>query len=111
MKRLPSFFAAIAEAYYVTIAPHNPMGPVATAVNVHLAASTHNFKILEYILPVGMEWADWVDEPYLPKDGYLELRNRPGLGIEVNEEALTGHSYVHWQRTAPVRPDGSTGYI
>jgi galactonate dehydratase len=103
--------AAIAEAHYVTIAPHNPMGPVATAVNVHLAASIHNFKILEYILPIGMEWADWVDEPYLPKDGYLELRNRPGLGIEVNEEAITGHDYVHWQRTAPVRPDGSTGYI
>jgi galactonate dehydratase len=103
--------AAIAEAHYVTIAPHNPMGPVATAVNVHFAAATHNFKILEYIIPTGMEWADWVDEPYLPKDGYLELRDRPGLGIEVNEEAITGQDYVHWQRTAPVRPDGSTGYI
>jgi galactonate dehydratase len=66
---------------------------------------------LEYINPTGSEWADWVDEPYLPKDGYLELRNRPGLGIDVNEEVISKSEYIHWQRTAPVRPDGSTGYI
>jgi len=103
--------AAIAEAHYVTVAPHNPMGPVATAVNVHFAAATPNFKILEYILPLNNEWKNWVDDPYLPKDGYLELRDRPGLGIDVNEEALGQDEYVHWQRTCPVRPDGSTGYI
>ena len=103
--------AAIAEAHYVTIAPHNPMGPVATAVNVHFAAATPNFKILEYILPLNNEWKDWVDEPYLPKDGYLELRDRPGLGIDVNEDAISEDKYVHWQRTCPVRPDGSSGYI
>ena len=40
--------AAMAEAHYVTVAPHNPMGPVATAVNVHFAVSTPNFLILEY---------------------------------------------------------------
>ena len=103
--------AAIAEAHYVTIAPHNPMSPVATAVNVHFAAATHNFKILEYIDPTGTEWERWVDDPYLPKNGYLELRDRPGLGIDVNEAAITDDRYTHWQRTAPVRPDGSTGYI
>ena len=103
--------AAIAEAHYVTVAPHNPMSPVATAVNVHFAAATHNFKILEYINPLGSDWESWVDDPYLPKDGYLELRDRPGLGIDVNEEAITGHEYAYWQRTAPVRSDGSTGYI
>ena len=103
--------AAIAAAHYVTVVPHNPMGPVATAVNVHFAASTHNFKILEYINPTGSVWADWVDDPYLPREGYLELRERPGLGIEVNEDVIEDSRYVHWQRTAPVRPDGSTGYI
>ena len=103
--------AAIAEAHYVSVAPHNPMGPVATAVNVHFAAATPNFKILEYISPLSNEWKDWVDDPYLPKDGYLELRDRPGLGIDVNEDAISEDKYVHWQRTCPVRPDGSTGYI
>ena len=103
--------AAIAEAHYVTVAPHNPMGPLATAVNVHFAAATPNFKILEYILPVDSAWNEWVDEPYLPKDGYLELRDRPGLGVEVNEDAVNKNEYRHWQRTSPIRPDGSTGYI
>jgi len=103
--------AAIAEAHYVSVAPHNPMGPLATAVNVHFAAATANFKILEYLLPTETEWNAWVDEPYLPKDGYLELRYRPGLGVEVNESAIADNEYIHWQRTCPIRPDGSTGYI
>ena len=103
--------ATLAEAHYITVAPHNPMGPVATAVNVHFAAATHNFKILEYVDPTRSEFATWVDDPYLPKDGYLELRDRPGLGIEVDEDAVSRNEYLHWQRTAPVRPDGATGYI
>jgi galactonate dehydratase len=104
--------AALAEAHYVTVAPHNPMSPIATAVNVHFAAATPNFLILEYILPLHCEWRDWVDDPYLPRSGYLELRpDRPGLGIEVNEEAISGNEYVHWQRTCSLRPDGSTAYI
>lgn len=40
--------AALAEAHYVTVAPHNPMGPLATAVNLHFAAAQPNFKILEH---------------------------------------------------------------
>ena len=103
--------AAIAEAQYVTVAPHNPMGPVATAVNVHFAAATHNFSILEYVDPTSADEGKWVDDPYLPKDGYLELRGRPGLGIDVDEDLVKGGQYRRWQRTAPVRPDGSTGYI
>ena len=103
--------AAIAEAHYVTVAPHNPMGPIATAVNLHFAAATPNFKILEYIVPLNSAWKDWVDAPYLPKDGYLIPNDKPGWGLEVNEDAIRNNEYVHWQRTCPVRPDGSTGYI
>ena len=99
--------AALAEAHYVTVAPHNPMGPLATAVNVHFAAAQSNFKILEYRIP---EPVSWTDDPYLPRDGYLELRDRPGWGIEINEKALARGDYVHWERKLPIRPDGSTGY-
>ncbi|MCZ6634328.1 MAG: mandelate racemase/muconate lactonizing enzyme family protein [bacterium] len=101
--------AAIAEAHYVTIAPHNPMGPLATAVNLHFSAATPNFKILEYHLPGDNHW---LDDPYVPTNGYLQLRpDRPGLGVEVDEEAISKDEYRHWQRTCSVRPDGSTGYI
>jgi galactonate dehydratase len=100
--------AALAEAHYVTVAPHNPMGPLATAVNLHFSAAQPNFKILEYRLPLETEW---VVDPYLPKDGYLELRHdRPGWGVEIDEKALAKDDYIHWERKLPIRPDGSTGY-
>ena len=100
--------AAIAEAHYVTVAPHNPMGPLATAVNLHFCAAQPNFKILEYRLP---ERAPYVKDPYLPVGGYLELRpDRPGWGVEIDEDVLARNDYVHWERKLPIRPDGSTGY-
>ncbi len=100
--------AALAEAHFVTVAPHNPMGPLATAVNVHFSAAQPNFKILEYKLP---EQAVWAVDPYLPRDGHLELRpDRPGWGMDIDERALAKDDYVHWERKLPLRPDGSTGY-
>ena len=121
--------AALAEAHYVTVAPHNPMGPLATAVNVHFAAAQPNFRILEYRLPrrtglcvrhrqgrdrrrkrSGGAW--YVKDPYLPKDGYLELRpDRAGWGVEMDTALLGTEDYVNWQRKVPIRPDGSTGYV
>ena len=100
--------AALAEAHFVSVAPHNPMGPLATAVNVHLAAAMPNFKILEYRLPLDVPWA--VD-PYLPVGGYLELRpDRAGWGLEIDPRALERDDYVHWERKLPGKPDGATGY-
>lgn len=114
--------AALADAFYVNVAPHNPMGPLATAVNLHFCAALTNFKILEYRLPKGASYhsdgmsgsdsADYVVDPYLPKDGYLDLRpDRPGWGVEIDEAYLKTDRYVHWERKLPVRPDGSTGYV
>ena len=84
------------------------MGPLATAVNLHFSASIPNFKILEYRLPFD---APYVKDPYLPEGGYLQLRpDRPGWGVEIDEAELAKDSYVHWERTLPVKPDGSFGY-
>jgi len=119
--------AAIAEAHYVTVAPHNPMGPLATAVNLHFSAAQPNFRILEYRLPHGANYAFgdgraapkpepsqgawYVKDPYLPRAGYLELRpDRPGWGVEMDMEVLAKDDYVRWERRVPVRPDGSTAY-
>jgi galactonate dehydratase len=120
--------AALAEAHYVSIAPHNPMGPLATAVNVHFSAAQPNFRILEYRLPHGpgyaygtgkgetaakvTDGARYVKDPYLPTDGYLELRpDRPGWGVEMDMDVLGTEDYVNWTRKVPVKPDGSTGYV
>lgn len=96
--------ATLAEAHFVSIAPHNPMGPLATAVNVHFSAAQQNFRILEYRLPKGQcyvyggtdlekreDETRYVVDPYLPKDGYLELRpDRPGWGVEMDEKNHAG---------------------
>lgn len=100
--------AAIAEAHYVPVAPHNPLGPLATAANVHFAAATTNFGILEY----KPDTVSWCPDPYLPADGYLDLRpERPGWGIEIDEAALRTDDWVSWKRRVPVRPDGSTAWM
>ncbi|MBA2806018.1 mandelate racemase/muconate lactonizing enzyme family protein [Streptomyces sp. KM273126] len=100
--------AAIADAHYVPVAPHNPLGPLATAANVHFAAATTNFDILEY----KPDDVTWCPDPYLPVDGHLPLRpDRPGWGIEIDEAALRTDDWVTWRRKVPVRTDGSTAWM
>jgi galactonate dehydratase len=86
--------AAMADAYYVTFAPHNVGGPLSTAACLHLAACTTNFKIQEHF----NDFVDsWVKEaatgPGYPevKDGYFSLPGGPGLGVTINEEFIKDH--------------------
>jgi galactonate dehydratase len=102
--------AAMAEAEYVVVAPHNPCGPVATAVNVHFALSTQNFVILEYHPDDVPARRELVDEPMVLKDGYLLPPTRPGLGLDINLEACKTHEYKPWHRPFLWREDGSFGY-
>ncbi len=103
--------AGMAEAFYVTMAPHNPMGPVATAVNVHLAAAIPNFLILEYHPDDSAPRRDLIDEPMELRNGYLELPTRPGLGIDLNLDGIAKYPARPWRRGAPTRADGSFAFI
>ena len=103
--------AAVAEANYVTVAPHNPLGLLSTAVCVHLAACIPNFLILEYRGDHDRPKAQFVDEPWRPVNGYLELPTRPGLGMELDVDAIESHPPIHWDRGFPTRADGSPGFI
>jgi galactonate dehydratase len=104
--------AALAEAEYVVVAPHNPCGPVATAVNVHFALSTHNFLILEYRPDDDPDRAAVVDTPVRLEDGYLLPPERPGLGLDLNVAALKemAGTYKAWHRRFLWRTDGALGY-
>ena len=86
--------AAMADAAYVTFAPHNVGGPLSTAACLHLAACTTNFKIQEHF----NDFVDsWVKEaatgPGYPevKDGYFPLPGGPGLGVTPNEDFIKEH--------------------
>ena len=85
--------AAVAEAYYIPFAPHNPSGPVANAATLQLAACCPNFSILE-IMYSDVDWRkDVTNESLSYKDGYIAIPEKPGLGIEINEEACLNHPY------------------
>jgi len=102
---------AVAEANYVTVAPHNPLGLLSTAVSVHLAASTPNFVILEYHGKNESARSRFVDDPWKPVDGYMSLPERPGLGMELNLEAIAASPPIDWNRGFPTYNDGSAGFI
>lgn len=85
--------AAEAECRYIPFAPHNPSGPVANAATLQLAATCPNFSILE-IMYSDVEWRkDVVTEQLEYSDGYMKIPDRPGLGIEINEEECNKHPY------------------
>lgn len=85
--------AAVAEAYYIPFAPHNPSGPVANAATLQIAACCPNFSILE-IMYSDVEWRKDVTNEFLEyKDGYITIPSKPGLGIEINEEECLKHPY------------------
>lgn len=85
--------AAVAEAYYIPFAPHNPSGPVANAATLQLAACCPNFSILE-IMYSDVEWRkDVTNESLEYNDGYITIPDKPGLGIDINEEECLKHPY------------------
>ena len=91
--------AAEAECRYIPFAPHNPSGPVANAATLQLAASCPNFCILEIMYSDVDYRKDVTTEKLEYKDGYITIPDKPGLGIEINEEECLKHPYqVHTLR-------------
>jgi len=104
--------AAIAESHYVQVAPHNPLSPLATIVNIHFAASTPNFLILEYHPDDESPRKDLVmGEAIVAKDGYLEIPDKPGWGYEMNEEVFKRLPGKTWHRGFSYTPDGAPSFI
>ena len=84
--------AGMAEAYYASIAPHNPLGPISLAAGLQLAAAIPNFLCQEQVtLGEG-----YLKEPFIVENGHVALPTKPGLGIELDEEAIAeklGHDW------------------
>jgi len=87
--------AALAEAHYVGMAPHNPNGPIATMVNLHFAATIPNFTILETVGSAEDEKAagEFLKNPVRMRDGYLPLPGGPGFGFELTDHILQSEPY------------------
>jgi galactonate dehydratase len=103
--------AAVAEAHYVTVAPHNPLGLFSTAAGVHHAASINNFAILEWHGDHKKKKSEFVNESWIPVDGYFELPTAPGLGMTLNHEVIAANPPAHWDRGFAAYSDGSPGFL
>lgn len=83
--------ATLAEAHYVLMAPHVWGGPVITAAALQIDANIPNFLIQESIYKSRHFFDELVKEPFQWEDGYLVVPDRPGIGIELDEEKLEKH--------------------
>lgn len=89
--------AALAETHYVAVGPYHNGGPVNSVAAIHLSASLPNFFIQQIPRPAAGRDRAMRDE-IVPGhhesavDGFAQLLNKPGLGIEVNEQALGKYS-------------------
>lgn len=85
--------AGMAEAYYAAIAPHNPLGPISLASGLQLAASIPNFLCQEQVtLGEGL-----LKQPFKVEKGYVALPEGPGLGIELDEDAVDKRRDHDWR--------------
>ncbi|WP_028274557.1 galactonate dehydratase [Atopococcus tabaci] len=86
--------AAMAEAYDMAVAPHAPYGPIALAATLQVDACTPNVFIQEQSLGIhynkGFDLLDFVKnkEVFQYTNGYVDLPNKPGLGLELDEDLI-----------------------
>ena len=102
--------AGWAEAHYIDLMPHNPLGPICTAATIHLAAAVPNFSWLEVrVSPTERRTLDWELFPVQPtlEGTSFPVPEAPGLGVEFNEELAQQQSFKFWEPPHLHHRDGS----
>ncbi len=92
--------AGMAEAHYAQIAPHLYCGPIEAAANIQLGTCSPNFLIQESIETFGGFHAELLKDPITWEDGYIIPPEKPGLGVELDEEVAAQHPY-----SGPIFPE------
>lgn len=107
--------AAMAEMHDMAVAPHAPYGPIALAATLQIDASTPNVFIQEQSLGIhynkGFDLLDFVNNKdiFQYKDGFVDLPNKPGLGLELNEDLIKEISKeeLYWRNPLWKNYDGT----
>ena len=99
--------AALCDTFGVSMAPHNPLGPIATMVNIHLGFATPNFLIQE-VMRSDVPWRDAIVSGVTPIiGGYVVPSQAPGIGIEINFDEAAKHPYQDVNPVQWYHHDGS----
>jgi len=86
--------AAMAEPYFIGVSPHNYNSTsVALAATVQVSVTLPNFLVLEYFLPYEEISKEIAPDAFVPKDGFIDLPRKCGLGISVDERFLRAQKY------------------
>ena len=106
--------AGWAEAHYMDLMPHNPLGPVCTAATVHLAAAVPNFSWMELFANPLRQDRGHYDPTIFPVQLQVDMAtarfpvpNGPGLGVEVNEEYIQQQEFKFAEPPKLRKRDGS----
>ncbi len=100
--------AALAEAHHVGVVPHNPLSPVSTAACIQIAASVPNFALQEYPTGEGEPpKSEIVKEVLECDDGFIKIPDRPGIGVELTENAAEKYPFKARSRNTRLHIDGS----
>lgn len=102
--------ALMSELYFGSIAPHNPLGPISLAACLQVDACSPNFLVQEH--PGNPDGGDlgvgYLKEPFVMKNGYIDVPTKPGLGVELDEDALKEKLYDgKWTTPRQYFKDGS----
>jgi galactonate dehydratase len=106
---------AMAECHHLPCCPHNPSGPVANAATLHLAACMPNFAFLETMSSDVPYRKELTTEQLRIVDGAMLIPDSPGLGLDIDEEAIARYPYQpitlrHYDgRLTDIRPPDATG--
>jgi galactonate dehydratase len=99
--------AAMAETYLVSVACHNPQGPISTAASLHVGFATPNYLIQE-VVRKDVPWReDIVTERITVEGGVSRAPTAPGLGIDINEKEAAKHPFQPEVMMAYFHKDGS----
>ena len=104
--------AGWSEAHYVDMMPHNPLGPICTAATIHFSAAVANFAWLETRVNPGDLYGGGQSDDVFTRQPRLQgavypVDSAPGLGIEIDEKALTREAFKFWEAPHLKRRDGS----
>ena len=79
--------ANLAQTYYLPVAPHCVVSPIGMMSTAHLCASIPNFLVCEWHwINFPDLWKNWVKEGEIIQKGYVSVTDKPGLGVEMNEQ-------------------------
>ncbi len=94
--------AAMAEPYFVAVSPHNfNSTTVGLAATMQVSATIPNFLITEYFVNLEEFGEDIAINPFKVEDGYIQVPDQPGIGIELDEDKLAAYPYRPFDARSP----------